>query len=73
MIEGQNKAYTKHNRAQTYNLVANACVSRRSKVVEKVQNPQCAKIPFLPPLEKLAAKLVLYGVLSLLKRTCSRY
>lgn len=33
---------------------------------------QTAKMPFLPLLEKLAEKPVLYGVLSLLKRICGR-
>ena len=35
------------------------------------RHAQCAKMPFLPLLEKLAEKPVLYGVLSLLKRTCA--
>ena len=36
---------------------------------ERNADGQCANIPFRPLREKDAAKLVLYGVLSLLKRT----
>ncbi len=38
---------------------------------EAYRDIQPANIPFLPLLEKVAEKFVLYGVLSLLNRTCT--
>lgn len=39
------------------------------RAYEAQKSLQPAKIPFLPLLEKVAEKFVLYGVLSLLNRT----
>jgi hypothetical protein len=36
------------------------------------EDVQPAKIPFLPLLEKVAERFVLYGVLSLLNRICAK-
>lgn len=46
-------------------------LKRNREFIEARRNLQPAKIPFLPLLEKVAERLVLYGVLSLLNRTCA--
>jgi hypothetical protein len=55
---------------RTYDLKERVLRSNR-EVIEAQKNLQPAKIPFLPLLEKVAEKFVLYGVLSLLNRTCA--
>jgi hypothetical protein len=49
-----------------WKLVVSAC--RVGEMAFQRLHP--AKMPFLPLLEKLAERLVLYGVLSLLNRIC---
>ena len=53
----------------TWSEIAGSAAAFRGKGVRDMIYSHLAKIPFRPLREKLAEKPVLYGVLSLLKRT----